>query len=111
MIAAAASTGDLDAEDALLEVHVESSPGGPITLFAHGELDLFTRPVLGRELALAQRSGRAVVLDLRGLDFMDCGGLSLLMEAKARGPLRILTPRSGAARMLLDATGAMLEAG
>jgi hypothetical protein len=33
------------------------------------------------------------------------------MEAKARGPLQILTPRSGAARMLLDATGALLEAG
>jgi len=47
-----------------------------------GELDLASGPVLEKELAQAiQGNGDQVIVDLRGLEFMDSSGLSILVRA------------------------------
>lgn len=48
-----------------------------------GELDLATTPELRRVLCEAQRSARLVVVDLRGLEFMDCSALHAIVDAAA----------------------------
>lgn len=48
-----------------------------------GELDLATVPRLEIELVHARSTGRAVVVDLRQLTFMDSTGLHLLMRFDA----------------------------
>jgi anti-sigma B factor antagonist len=76
-----------------------------------GELDLATAPdleklVLGR---LADRT--AVVLDLRGLTFMDSSGVRVLVAAHARaadggGELTVVRPeRGGAVDRILEVSG------
>jgi anti-sigma B factor antagonist len=62
----------------------ETGERGAVALVTlRGELDLAALPVLGPELErLAGAPGfEAVVLDLRGLDFLDSSGLRLLVEA------------------------------
>jgi anti-anti-sigma factor len=98
----------LDPTVELLEMRLEHDNEGTVRLAVRGELDLFTRPALARELARAQSTGREVVLDLEGLEFMDCGGLAMLLGAQARSPLHVVAPTGGAALMLLHVTGAML---
>lgn len=51
---------------------------------ATGDLDLSTAPDLERSLLAVQRDGRHVVLDLRGLSFMDSSGLRVILAADAR---------------------------
>src|SRR4051794_33053138 len=47
-----------------------------------GDLDLAAAPDLRESLSLALRSdARAIVIDLRGLDFLDSAGLRVLVEA------------------------------
>ena len=54
-------------------------------LTVSGELDLATSPVLDAELERASASGaERVVLDLRGVSFMDSTGLSVLVHAQRR---------------------------
>ena len=69
-----------------------------------GELDLGTAPQL--EQALAEADGD-VLLDLRGLTFMDSTGVRLLLEAaeSAAGRLRIVPPSNGDARVTIEETG------
>jgi anti-anti-sigma factor len=49
-----------------------------------GELDIATTPRLQRTLAQAQLRARLVVLDLRGLAFIDCSGMGAMIAASAR---------------------------
>jgi len=49
-----------------------------------GELDLATAPDLERVLLERIDAGEGVVLDLRGLQFMDSSGLRVLIAAHAR---------------------------
>ena len=69
-----------------------------------GELDLGTAEQL--EQALAEADGE-VLLDLRGLTFMDSTGVRVLLEAAEHGAgrLRIVPPPNGDARVTLEETG------
>ena len=50
-----------------------------------GELDLASSPTLEEELERVAESGaEVVVVDLRGLEFMDSTGLSVLVRAHQR---------------------------
>ncbi len=77
---------------------------GTCRLTLRGELDLGTAERLERALAEA---GEDVLLDLRGLTFMDSTGVRVLLEAAERGPtgLRMIAPGSGEARMTIEQTG------
>jgi anti-sigma B factor antagonist len=46
----------------------------------HGELDLSSAPILDQRLREALDGGRRLLVDLRGLDFMDSTGLTLLVR-------------------------------
>jgi anti-sigma B factor antagonist len=67
------------------EVELEGR-GGELWVLPRGDLDLAAAPELRASLALALRSdAEAIVVDLRGLDFLDSTGLKALVEAHA-GP-------------------------
>lgn len=56
-----------------------------LTLVAvRGELDLFTTPRLAEALDAVAGAGRRVVLDLRGLEFMDSTGLAVILRYHQR---------------------------
>jgi anti-sigma B factor antagonist len=77
---------------------------GATRLTLRGELDLGTAAQL--EAALAEANSD-VLLDLRGLTFMDSTGVRVLLEAaETGGPgLRIVPPASGDARVTIDESG------
>jgi anti-anti-sigma factor len=76
---------------------------GATRLVLRGELDLATAPQLEHALAAA---GDGVLLDLRGLTFMDSTGVRVLLEAAERGGgLRIVPPAEGDARVTIDQSG------
>jgi anti-anti-sigma factor len=61
--------------------------GRVLTLVLHGELDMTGVSEVKRALAEGA-DGHEVVLDLRGLTFIDSSGIQLLVELQAReGPL------------------------
>ena len=68
----------------LLDVEVvRDAPAGTV-LFIRGELDRVAVPLLAgclREVLDVGGPGRTVVLDLAGMDFVDLGGMRLLIEA------------------------------
>jgi anti-sigma B factor antagonist len=49
-----------------------------------GELDILTSPQLSQTLREAQLDARLVVLDLRGLTFIDAAGVHVILDAAAR---------------------------
>lgn len=52
---------------------------GAVRLLPYGDLDIGTAPVLDEHLQQALQSGtKQIVIDLRGLDFMDSTGLTLI---------------------------------
>jgi anti-anti-sigma factor len=53
---------------------------GRVLVRLAGELDISTAPILERHLHEALGGGRRLVVDLRGLDFMDSTGLTLLVR-------------------------------
>src|SRR3954449_3324784 len=73
--------GSTEAFDVELEAR-----GEELWVVPHGDLDLAATPELRESLGLALRSdASAVVVDLRGLDFLDSTGLKALVEPHA-GP-------------------------
>jgi anti-anti-sigma factor len=59
--------------------------GDAIVIVLVGELDLASAPELERELREAEASGPTrVLIDLRGLGFMDSTGLQALLRARER---------------------------
>jgi len=62
-----------------------STRGGALWIALHGELDIATAPVLALQLkgAIARRH-TLIVLDLRGLEFIDSAGLHALIDAGRR---------------------------
>ena len=58
--------------------------GSSVRVTVSGELDILTVPRLDRELRRAQAVARSIVLDLRGLDFVDSSGAHLLLAAQRR---------------------------
>jgi anti-sigma B factor antagonist len=49
-----------------------------------GELDAYTAPLLDEELRDAEADAELIVLDLRGLDFMDCRGMRVMLQSSER---------------------------
>jgi anti-sigma B factor antagonist len=85
------------------ELTVAYDAAGTRRLTLRGELDLGSAARL--EQALADSDGE-VLLDLRGLTFMDSTGVRVLLEAAAQGGgLRILAPADGDARTTIEETG------
>jgi anti-sigma B factor antagonist len=74
-----------------------------------GELDLATTPALEAELERTSSGPEVVILDLRGVSFMDSTGLSLLVKAQRRAEdsgQRLAIVRGGAqVQRLLSLTG------
>jgi anti-anti-sigma factor len=93
------------------EFRVETQTTGRLTtLTVTGELDLVSSPALERELEKAYASGGStILLDLRGLAFMDSTGLHLLVKAQQRaedaGRRLVLTRGSEQVQRLLGLTG------
>jgi anti-sigma B factor antagonist len=77
---------------------------GACCVALRGELDLGSAEQLERAL---DECGDDILLDLRGLTFMDSTGVRVLLEAAERGApgLRIVPPRNGDARVTIDETG------
>ncbi|HEU5003615.1 MAG TPA: STAS domain-containing protein [Actinomycetota bacterium] len=66
-----------------------TAPGEPIIVRVSGEVDVLTASALQDALAVAAAEGPQVVVDLRGVDFLDSTGLSALVfglkRARERG--------------------------
>ena len=86
------------------DLSVASDERGASVLTLRGELDLATAEQLERALAQA---GDEVLLDLRGLTFMDSTGVRGLLEAAEHGGpgLRMIAPDSGHVRVTIEETG------
>jgi anti-sigma B factor antagonist len=86
--------------------------GDRTVVVATGELDLATTPQLEAELGrVLDRAGAGVVLDLRGLTFIDSSGVHLLMRSQDEAHRRdigltVLTG-PGAVRRALDLCGVL----
>ncbi|MGE5459160.1 MAG: STAS domain-containing protein [Solirubrobacterales bacterium] len=93
----------------LLTTRIEKS-NGVARLLLHGELDMWTAPLLTEPLTALERDGvDEVVLELRDLTFMDVAGLHAFVDARQRAEMnghRLLV--AGArpfARRLFQLTG------
>ena len=102
-------------EGAQLQIDRVVGKDGTVLLHLRGELDLDSAGRLKRVLAELPDGASTIVLELRGLDFMDSTGLAALIAARneaarARRSFRV-TGAAGSVRLLLDrtATGPMLE--
>ena len=89
--------------------HHDVGPAG-VRLALRGELDVATAPRVQASLALAEgQDPELVVVDLRGLTFMDSTGLHLLLDADARhreaGRRLVVIPGNGAIGRLMSLTG------
>lgn len=83
---------------------------GILTILLKGELDLAVTAEGGQEVvALAARDERIVVVDLRGVSFMDSSGLRFLVsmrqDVEKRGGRFLLGGLSGPVRRLFDIAG------
>jgi anti-anti-sigma factor len=88
-----------------------SQEAGHAVVLPRGELDLATAPELEELVLGLMADGVSVVLDLRGLSFMDSSGVRVLVAARARasdggGELTIVRPeRGGAVDRILEVSG------
>ncbi|MBC2875889.1 MULTISPECIES: STAS domain-containing protein [Streptomyces] len=77
----------------------ERVAGGAVTIELSGEIDILAEQELGPRLeALAGRRRADLVIDLRGVTFLDASGLRLLLRARnrvARGGGRLRVVRGG----------------
>jgi anti-anti-sigma factor len=78
---------------------------GHVVVALRGELDFTDAAWVGRTLSVAAAAGSRVIVDLAGLAFMDCSGLSALVSAcrQARhvgGDLALAAPQQPVAGLL-----------
>jgi anti-sigma B factor antagonist len=94
-----------------LSIDVVSSDTGPVLLHVSGELDWGTAEALQLTIERVLAEGRAVVLDVRHLEFMDSTGLSALLRAKHSASLLTLDFRveghQGAVASVMRRTGTL----
>jgi stage II sporulation protein AA (anti-sigma F factor antagonist) len=94
-----------------LQISAESRETGAGTfalIRAEGEIDLANADELGGALrAAAADQGSAVILDLRGVPFMDSTGLKVILIASRDldGPLAVIAGAGSAVARLLDLAG------
>ena len=78
---------------ALLELDTDQGDSRA-SLALRGELDIYSAPMLEEALSGASRPRPSLlVIDLRGLEFMDCTGLRTLVERRPAGARRRATSR------------------
>lgn len=86
-----------------------NSPDGVVVLRLRGELDLATASELSEQLGRAEHDASVVVVDLRGLEFMDSTGVAVLANADRRARERggrLVVVRGGQqVQRLLELTG------
>lgn len=85
-------------------------PAGVRVLYAHGEVDVLTARKAMADLPTLLRPGLPMVVDLSQVTFFDSSGLRLLdavaRECAAHGDaFRVVAPRGGRARRVLDLVG------
>jgi anti-sigma B factor antagonist len=76
----------------------------------HGELDLDTGRYLADLLATMTARAKVTIVDLTALEFLDCGGLRALVQARTQagrdGHTLLLAAPAVPVRQVLDMTGA-----
>jgi anti-sigma B factor antagonist len=81
----ATEDGGLDGQVWGFAITVVATPDpGQVCVRLTGELDIATAPVARDRIADLEDEGRDLVLDLRGLSFIDSSGLNLLLELAAQ---------------------------
>ena len=78
---------------------------GLVIVVVGGELDIHSGPGLGEALAPAADAGRRLILDVAGLRFCDCAGLSLFLRTQERvraagGSLHLAAPTASMRRLI-----------
>lgn len=86
-------------EDSGLEINVRSLVDCEVVSLG-GELDCETSPQLAAALADASAKGRAVVVDLTELQFIDSSGLHVLMSGMDGARRILVCPPGNVARVL-----------
>lgn len=66
---------------------VTEARGALAVITVHGELDIATCPDLAAALALQAAHRRSILLDMRGVEFLDSIGLRLLLHGRERAAL------------------------
>jgi anti-sigma B factor antagonist len=82
-------------------IHLESTTGGGdcAVLRVTGEIDVYTAPLLReRVIHLVDEGARHIIVDLRGVTFLDSTGLGVLV-----GSLKRLRSHEGSLRVVIDA--------
>ncbi len=93
---------------ARVEVTTSDRPGSTL-VEVEGEIDLSTAPQLQRELLASAQGSPVVVVDLRGVTFIDSTGVGVLFRTSkqvtaAGGELRVVCA-PGAVRRVLKVSG------
>jgi anti-anti-sigma factor len=78
---------------------------GLVVVVVDGELDIHSAPGLGEALAPAADAGRHLIVDVAGLRFCDCAGLSRFLRTQERaraagGSLRLAAPTTSMRRLI-----------
>ncbi|MET8765679.1 STAS domain-containing protein [Streptomyces sp. NPDC004658] len=95
--------------------HTERAVGGTTVVELRGEIDILTAPSLGTRLDDLTAVGLPdLVVDLRGVSFIDCAGLGVLCRARNRvterhGRLRLVTESNRSKQILRILRGAGLD--
>lgn len=70
------------------DVRVGIRPGVPPVVEVCGEIDILSAPQLRDELLrVVSQHGPRLALDLRGVTFLDCAGVNVLLAARRRARL------------------------
>jgi anti-sigma B factor antagonist len=100
-------TSDAQVQDGLLKVS-RADEGAHVRLTLSGELDLSNAPTLEVSLDRAIDSGKKVLVDLDGLEFIDSTGLALIVRLLGRTDAErfsFVPSRSAGVRRVLNLTG------
>src|SRR3954451_24384061 len=73
----------MSVEERPFDVRWEQRDSG-VVVIATGEIDLWSAPEVNAALAKHRTRDESVVLDLRGVTFMDSSGLGLIVESNQR---------------------------
>jgi anti-anti-sigma factor len=89
-----------------LDMHVEIHPGVPVVAEVSGEIDMASAPWLRETLLVAiRRHGPVICVDLRGVTFLDCSGVNVLLATARRaqldgGRMQVVRPSQAAWRVI-----------
>lgn len=99
-------TTDFTVHDGLLAVQ-QTSAGEQLHIDLEGEMDLANVETAATTLREALQGGKAVVIDLSRLEFLDSTGIAMLVKALEEGGERLsfLPSEHEAVRRLLELTG------